>query len=241
MQIWQGNLITALRGIQEFLDKHADVLGTIPKSGARQTLDAQVAEMSAHSVTQDDSHVAAKNATRTQNALRQTVLRDHMAPVARVAAAALPPGPEIAALTLPKRRLSTQQLYAAASAMANVAEPHAEIFTGRGLPDDFLAQLRSAANDLLVPVDSRTQNRIVRKGATASMKVQASNARKNVRILDALVQKQIKNDANLLTQWLGVRRPNAKTAKAGVAAPATPAASAPVIPAPTTPAITANA
>jgi hypothetical protein len=231
MQIRQGRLLDALRGIQAFLDEHTDVLGTIPQSGARQKLDAQVAELTAHAVAQDGSHRAAKDATQTQYALRRAVLRDHMAPIARIAAAELPPAPALAALGMPTRRLTTPQLHAAAMGMADTAEPHAAVFTSSALPDDFLTQLRNAANDLLVPIDTRTRSRSVRKGATASLADQAKSVRKTVGVLDALVKKQIKGNTDLLTRWQAVKRPPAKAARGSTTPPVTPVAPVPDIPA----------
>lgn len=237
MQIWQGNLIEALRGIQAFLDQYAGVLGTIPGSGARKKLDAQVAELMARSAAQDSSRIASLNATQLQYERRVVVLRDHMTPIARIAAAEVEPGPDIHALTMPARGASTQQLYAAAMGMAEAAEPYAAMFVNAGLADDFIAQLRGAANDLLAPVDSRTLSRGVRKGATATMMVLSSRVRKTVRVLDALIQRELQDDTDLLAQWKSVKRPAAKAGKSRRATTATPRpeASAPLPSAATAP------
>jgi len=180
METRQGICWTRSAASKHFLDAHTDVLGTIPKSGARVKLDTQVADLTAHARTQSGSHLAAQGATQTQTVARQKLLKKHMEPIARIAAAELPPTPELKPLQMPKRKgPTTDVLHATAMGMADEAEKHSAIFTGAGLADDFVAQLRSAADALLPPLDARTQSRGVRKGATAGLKAQEVSARKN--------------------------------------------------------------
>lgn len=232
METRQGYLLDALRGIQTFLDANAGVLGTIPQSGARLKLDTQVADLTAHARTQSGSHVAAQSATQTQTAARQKLLKKHMEPVARIAAAELPPTPELKPLQMPKRKKpSADVLHAAAMGMADEAEKYTAVFTGAGLPDDFVAQLRTAADALLPPLDARRQSRGVRKGATAGLKAQETSARKTVRVLDVLVRNALDGDEVLLARWDTVKRVVAKPGPAIGAVSAPPSAAPTVTPA----------
>ena len=210
MQITQGNNLQSLRGVQAFLDAHSDTLASVANSGARKKLDLQVEALSAHVLAQSGSDLAAQGATQKQYALRQTLIRNHMAPIARIAAADLPETPELVPLRMPKGNVSTEKLYAAAKGMADTAEKHAAVFTDAGLAADFLVKLRTAADAILVPVDARMQSRSTRQAATNGLTTAARSARKTVRVLDALVRVALEGNPSLLAGWDAVRRPAAK-------------------------------
>jgi len=113
---------------------------------------------------------ASPGATQKQYAMRVVLLEDYMAPVARIAEADLPDTPELRALRKPQGKLSTENLAKAAVGMADAAEPHAAVFIAAGLAQDFVAQLRQAAKDVLQPLDMRTENRGARRSATRGVK-----------------------------------------------------------------------
>ena len=235
MQITQGNTLQALRGIQAFLDAHADVLGAVVTSGARRKLDAQVVALDAHVKAQGGNELAARDATQAQYAARDVLLQEHMAPIARIAAVELPRSPETQPLRMPGGRLSTELLYGAAVAMADEAERHAEVFIAALLPEDFVARLRAAAAAVRVPLDERAQRRVLRKGATASLEDDVKSAMLTVKILDAGVRVALKNETGLLVAWNAVRRPQTKTGKssgsvAGGTAVNPAAPSVPIVP-----------
>ena len=79
MQLRQGNVLQTLRGIQGFLDTHAEALGAVVTSGARKKLDTQVAVLDAHVKAQGGNELAAKEATLSQHTARTVLLREHMA------------------------------------------------------------------------------------------------------------------------------------------------------------------
>src|SRR4051812_46612506 len=108
MQNRQGNLLQSLQAVQAFFDANAARLDGVVKTGARKQLDAAVASLSGHVVNQTGSHLAAKGATQKHKALRTVLLRDHMAPIARIAAADLPPLPAISPLRMPRGRPSIE-------------------------------------------------------------------------------------------------------------------------------------
>ena len=233
MELKQGNVLQGLRGIQGFLDTHADILGAVVTSGARRKLDAQVVELDAHVKAQGGNGLAARDATLSQAAAREVLLREHMAPIARVAAAELPPSPELQPLRLPTRRLSTEVLYAAAISMADAAEPRAAVFIAALLPEDFIARLRAAAAAMRVALDEGRRRRVARKGATASLADELTNARRTVKMLDAVVRVALKGKPGLLASWDAVKRFQLRTSKG---AATTGASATPVIPpAPATP------
>ena len=102
---------------------------------------------------------------------------------------------------------------------------------------DFVERLRAAAEAMLATLDARTESRGARSGATTGLCTGISKARKHVRVLDAFVRHALQNDPALLTEWDTVKRPPAKTGKAGrrgpdVAEVATPNVEAPAAPEP---------
>ena len=234
MQTRQGNVLQALRGVQEFLDEHAAKLGVIVNSGARKKLDAQVEALNLHVLTQSQSDLTSQGATQKQNALRHTVLHDHMAPIARIARAELPDTPEVEPLRMPQERLSTERLYATAIGMAKAAELHVDVFVSAGLAEDFVERLRAAADLMRSKIDLRTKSRGIRRGATQGVDELIRAALNTVRILDAFVRSALRNDPALLANWTLVRRPPTKPGKpAGSGSePTPPAPSSPAAPPP---------
>jgi hypothetical protein len=223
----------ARRGVQGLLVAHADQLGGAATSGARQDLDAQVEELEVHLATQSGSDLASRWATQTKTALRQVLRHEHMAPIARIAEAKLPPAPGHTPLRMPPNSLSTEALHAAAAGMADTAEPHSAVFITAGLPQDFIAQLRNAAAAMRVPIDERTRSRAARGGATEGLSKEVQNARRTVRMLDALVSVALKDDPALLRSWNMVKRPPVKPGRpTGSTALSDPAAPSPA-PSPT--------
>jgi hypothetical protein len=234
MQTAQGNMLLSLQNVQAFLEKNADRLDGVANTGARQRLDDAVVQLSTY-VDQTESGLAARGATQKQRSLRVVLLRDHMAPIARIARADLPRTPELTPLLMPRGRPTSARLAAAAYGMAKAAAPHASVFISNGLPADFIERLNGAARAMLTSLTERSQSRGRRKGATTGLKADLISARKIVHVLDAFVKSATKDDPALLANWNLLKRipktpghgaATPQPAPAVVAAPAT--ASAPV-------------
>lgn len=206
MQTEQGNMLQSLRTVQGFLYDNAAKLAGVVSTGASKKLDEAITELAGHASDQTGGALAAKGSTRKQKALRVALLRDHMAPIARIARAELPQTPGIEPLRMPRGRPTVEKLAAAATGMAQTAEPFAEVFISAGLSADFIAQLRGAADALLLSLSERSQNRGRSKGATTGLKAKLSAGRKIVHVLDAFVKSAAKDDAALLTNWNMVKR-----------------------------------
>ena len=229
MQTSQGNMLDSLKAVQHFLDEHAAKLGDVATGAARKRLDDVVAELAAHVADQSGSDLASQGSTKKQRALRAALIRDHMAPISRIARADLPDTPEVQPLKMPRGKPSTQKLASIARGMAKAATPFASVFLSSGLPTDFVARLDTATNALLQAVVERSRNRGRRGGATTGLKDRLSAGRKIVRVLDALVKSAAVNDPVLLADWnivKRVQRPGGRTASpSGVNLPPAPLAS----------------
>lgn len=233
MRTVQGSMLQSLRTVDAFLEEHADKLAGVVSSGSRQKLNDAIAELQSHAAEQTGSGLASQGATRKQLALRKALLRDHMAPIARIAKADLPQTPEIEPLRMPKGRPSIEKLAAAAYGMANAAAPFIGVFTTAGLPADFIAQLGNAADALVLSLSERSQSRGRQSGATKGLKSMLSAGRRIVHVLDAFVKSALKDDPALLANWNSVKRVQLVAVRpATPTPPAPPAPPAPSDPAP---------
>lgn len=155
MRKTQGKLLQSLLAVQAFLQQHADQLGDVATTVARQELEQAVTGLSAHAAGQKESLLTSHAATRQRLSARAALLQEHMAAIARIAAAEIPPVVGIEKLRFPTKRLATEQLVAYARGMGNAARPYTGVFVAAGLPLDFLAQLNKAADDVAAAATSR--------------------------------------------------------------------------------------
>ena len=230
MENRQGDVLESIRAVQNFLDAHADRLGDVNKTGVRQQLDEVVTQLTGHVTSQNDHSLAALGATRKQRALRRILVNEHMRPIARIATADLPPTPEVQPLTMPAGRPTVAVLIGAARGMAAAAGRFATVFTGAGLPADFVAQLTTATDALEAARDQQTLTRSSRAGSTDVLAGTLQRGRRIIRVLDSLVANALKDDAELLTAWKSakrIRHVGRPAGIAGVTLPATPRTTAP--------------
>ena len=227
METRQGTILRTLRNAQQFIADHAAALGAIVTSGARQDLDASIADLDGHARTQSGQATVARGKTREHHALRAQLLQEHMAPISRIARIKLAKVPNVQALRMPRGKPTSETLVAAAKGMADAAAPYAAIFTNAGLAADFREQLVTAADAVLLPVTDRAQHTAKVKGATSGLRTRVVTARQVLHVLDALVRIAVKDDRALLDAWTGVSTvPRLAVPSAAAAAPAAAAAAA---------------
>lgn len=233
MDTRQGTILQSLQDVQQFLERYADKLGNIPATGARTALDQLVAELSGHATDQTGGSLQAQGATQQYRALRAALLRDHMAPVAKIAQADLPNSPAIQPLRMPRGRPTAQRLATLANGMAQTATQYTDVFVRSGLPQDFAKQLTDAADAMIRALGTRNESRARRRGATTGLHTQLSRGRKIVAVLDTFVRSALVSDPVLLSHWDLVKRVR-KTAGGPIvaSAPSTPAPDAPTPSAP---------
>jgi len=82
---------------------------------------------------------------------------------------------------MPAKNANTEQLFAHASAMANAATAHAQVFTDAGLAADFTSQLVTAAQAVRATIDTRSTNRTQAQGATGGLSAAAKRGRAALR------------------------------------------------------------
>ncbi len=207
MKTTQGSMLHSLRAARTFLDDNAEVLGDIRTTGARKDLDVLIADLDGHAATQTGSLLDAKGSTQRQRALRQALLRDHIAPIVKIAAAKkLTVAPGLTPLRMPRGRPTAERLAVLAHGMGETANKYAAIFTSTALPADFVARLDNAADAMIAAVDDRTQSHGLRKRSTTGLQLKLSQGRQIVAVLDALVKSALKDDPVRLAEWNVVKR-----------------------------------
>jgi hypothetical protein len=200
MRARQSVLLDTARHVQGFLDDHAALLGPNIAS-SRRNLDDAVSQLTAMSITQTGGTIASRGATARQRSLRTSLRNNNMKPVAAVAKLMLPDVPEFAALTMPVKQLASTQLVAAAHAMADAAQLHEAIFTSAGMSDDFIAQLRAAADAVTTSLDARQKTVATSTSATSGLKAQETRVRNLFKLINALIVPKLGTDVVLLAQW----------------------------------------
>lgn len=150
---------------------------------------------------------AARSGTQLIKQRSRALRMEFMRPVTRIAKltfsndAAL-----LTALSLPRNVRQPEALVAAANAMANTAEAHKATFVAAGLPDDFVAQLRKAANEILQIIDQRAQDMARKSAAAASVQGEVVRGKGFMGLLDSLVTLRFEGDPSAAAEWRSLMR-----------------------------------
>jgi hypothetical protein len=204
----QGTTRNSLLAVQQFLDAHAAKFPAVAQSGARKKLDDAIAKVAEHLTNEEDHTFSSRSNTKRARALRSTVLRQYMAPIARIAEAELPHTQELEPLRLPSGKPSMEKVAAKAGGMAQVAKRYADVFIAAGLQADFVAELETATASMLQSVVDRKGSRSLAQGARAGLRDALRTARQSVHIIDAFVRTALVDDPTLLTAWKSVKKLN---------------------------------
>ena len=232
---WQESYVRdTLVNVQQFLDANAAALGPVNTSGARKALDDAIAALGDHAVSQGEHTIRSAGETNKQRSLRLSLRKQYLRPIAKVAAASLGNVPEISALRMPSRTLIGSELVDAANAMANAAESHAAVFIAAGLRPDFLDGLRAMTQAMQTSLGGRTDHVIKRRGSTIALGSGAVSGRTALRLLDAVIEQQVPDNAQLLAEWKAVKRIPRKSGTTRVTQPKAAATPAPAAARPAT-------
>ena len=205
----QGNMLRSLRDVEDFLAKNAATLDGVVKTGTRKKLAQAIAALESTVADQAGTGAIARGATKRYLALRQALIRDHMAPIARISRillAELPATPEMESLRMPRSDWKMERLAAAAHGMAQAAVPYRAEFVEAGLDSDFIEQLTVAANAMVRSVSDRNTTRGRLTGATKGLATTLASGRKIVDAIDALVASELADNPALLANWKRVKR-----------------------------------
>jgi len=206
MRVRQIRQFDMLRRVQQFLDDFAVKLFAATAAAARQALDQLVADMRMNEAEQASNTLNAKGQTAALVALRVKLVKDHMRPVALIAAAHLRDVPEFKALQVPKRRVKAAVLVQDANAMAEAAKPYQQVFVGNGRPETFADDMVAAANAVRASIDARGKSIATKAAARDGLKATATRAHSVLRFLDAQVKSAAADDPKILAAWNSAKR-----------------------------------
>ena len=195
-----------LRRVQQFLDRWAAKLGSVTATAARQELEALAEAMGVNEGLQATSTLAAKSHTASLRVLRRDLVNHHMRPVATIAAAHLRDVPGFKALQVPEGAVKLAVLVQSATAMAEAARPHQQVFVDNGRPADFADALVAAADALRASLDARAASITQKAAARDGLKDNGSRSHLVLRLLDAQVKSVLASDPKLLAAWNSAKR-----------------------------------
>lgn len=223
MEKRHGYVLMSLRSTRQFIQANRDRLPSVYASGAWKRLNDIIAQFEEHVATQAANRYLGQGETQRSYALRAALQRDHMAPLARVAASVLTESPELEPFRLPRNTLAAVRLCAYARGMAKAAAPYKAMFIAAGLAEDFLEQLAGAADAVVDSLNRRKHLSATRAGATEGIVRLSSQARKVVHVLDAMVRSALHADEPLLSAWRMSQRVELTGTRSARSAPPTAA------------------
>lgn len=201
----QSHMLETLRQVQVFLDTHASLVGP-GIAASRHTLDDVVSQLATYATAQEGGKINSRGESAKQRVLRRALRKSHMRPIAEVAKQKLRDVPEFHAFVMPASNATSTQLVAHALAMADAATVHEHVFREVGLPEDFISQLRAAADEVTRSINDRKQHASKRTGATAGLAAEERRGRSMLKLIDALVVPRLGSDDALLREWQSAKR-----------------------------------
>jgi hypothetical protein len=237
MNTHQQHQLDSLHRVQDFLNAHADVVGTLQTSEGRKQLDGATAQLQAHGLDQATADLDMAGLHSRANMLSDELKTRHMQPIAIFARAKLRGVPDFAAMAGPVSIRKRRQFVRAAKAMAVAASPHSDALTAAGFAADAVAQLNAAADALDGAMADCANAKVRRVGATKGIDEYTAIGREAVRMLHGAIVSHFGDDATFLAAWRAAHRVTArpKAAKTIAVVPGTTPTPAPASPATTTP------
>ena len=214
MNSYQERVFQSLRRVQGWFAANPQYAAGNP-SLANQlgAFNGIVSRLSDHATAQETQLAQTLLISKDEIGKRREVLVHQMAPIAKVARALRATVPGIGVLTLPKGNVSTPELIALATAMAQQAVVYKDVLVESGLPADVIEQLEAAAAALKASLDGRGLARASRAAATQGVGNEVVLGLRMVMILDAVITRVIHSDPVKLAEWEQLKR---VTAKGGV-------------------------
>ena len=100
MKIMQGNMLTSLENVKTFLSEHAAEIGDPVTDSTQKEIDDCIVELGEHVAVQNTRTRVAASTLARQRAKREALVRDHLAPIAKIAKLRLAHIPEMVSFTL---------------------------------------------------------------------------------------------------------------------------------------------
>ncbi|HXT16339.1 MAG TPA: hypothetical protein VN706_11955 [Gemmatimonadaceae bacterium] len=207
----QGSTINTLHAIETFLDAN-ELFAPLKDSVARKNIDAAITALDRFGALQSGGRQAARLETANRRNLRLALRIYHMDAIEHAARIALPNSPDLAELSVPRGKVSAQQLLKAAAGMSEAGTTHSATLIAAGVPANFVAELDAAAAALAASLAERNGHQNRRTVGTAGLKNAEQGAMKAIRLIDTQVRPLIDRakDASLLAGWNAAKKIAAK-------------------------------
>jgi hypothetical protein len=220
----EDEVLQAIAAAHQFIGRHAQ-LATVSQAGAYLELGDVLARVRDHAAGQVSGTIAGKSATQSVRAARESLMEQHMAPIASIADMLVERQPEVTGIRMPTSYLASERLIAYARGMADAAKRFKDDFVEAGLPTDFLEQMEESIQRLEEASVQPKQHRARRGGATEGVGIELSRARKLLNVMDSFVRREVRDDKALMAEWKVVKRlPRPKKAPAELSTPQEPLA-----------------
>ena len=199
--------LDSFQRVKEFLSQHPFAESPQGLGEQASELDDVIQRLSSEMVDQESGVRFTRVHTEYEATLRRTLYADHMQPISQIARDVLGASSMDRAFRLPTAgRNVNRALTTSARAMALAAEKEKDVFLRRGLPQDFIERLRSAADALEETRHAKTETARRRVIATKSVRDQLSRGRKAVRLLNAVLMPTLRKQPELLAAWKSAKR-----------------------------------
>ena len=203
----QNRTLESLRRAHSWLAQHGAILTDKPALQRQvQLLGDAVDSIEQTAANQELHRVSGLERSTSLSVLRRELRQAHMKPIVELARAVAPNAPEFAAdVRLPAESVTSERLLVSAEAMARAVERKKELFVDRGLPADFVEQLRRSAAALRQTIDARGTSRATRVGATASLETLIADGMRTMQVLDAVLKRELRGTPEV-REWASAKR-----------------------------------
>jgi hypothetical protein len=202
----QGRALLALYAVDVFLDANTHRLPKTATTGMRVRFKRALAELELHVQVQAGAPLLAMGLTLAKDKKRDALIRDHMAPIARIARLEAATYPALAAIKMPRGAPGTAKLLSYAAAMATVAADYRDVLIATGLRPSFVEDLQRAIDDVLSTLDARSERLGARSGATRGLAVALKACTAYKAVLASFIESEASDDVPLLANWRTVQR-----------------------------------
>lgn len=193
--------LEAFEQVVEFIESRSEQCKRARESGTYAELRAHIAEIAERLAHQSRLTEERRAATQHFHELREALLRDHMAPIARIAAATVDRARERKYLGMPPRWAVPFDLMHHAGEMAAECHTHRAKFLRAGLAEDFEKQLVAAGDALGQSMIQRKSLARSSAAATAHISERIKQGRAAIHVLDAMIRSEGAADRSLVADW----------------------------------------
>lgn len=206
MQLTQLNVLDTGRRVQALLDSQSAALGAAVPPLLRAQLDTAVTQLASSGQDQEGLASATPGEIVNQGAMRAALKVDFLDPMARIARHALRGSPDFQTLVVLASVTRKGEFMNKVNAVADAAAKHEQDFIDRGMPADFIAQLRAAVGALNASIERHGKQIGLSRQAGKGIKDSTKAVRDLLHVIDGNMRRVLKGNQPLLANWIATKR-----------------------------------